>query len=70
MDKILRVRTTSESVPRVSKRRTHRSAACLRARYCTGVPMLLGLIYLAIARGTDSSTRVEKFYLCGWNPGV
>jgi CheY-like chemotaxis protein len=32
------------STARVSKRLTHRSTACLRARYCTGVPMLLGLI--------------------------
>jgi len=32
------------STARVSKRLTHRSAACLRARYCTSVPMLLGLI--------------------------
>jgi len=28
------------TVPRaIAARRTHRSTACLRARYCTGVPM-------------------------------
>src|SRR5262252_4446732 len=33
------------STARVSKRPADESAACLRARYCTGAPMLLGLIY-------------------------
>src|SRR5215475_3788141 len=32
------------STARASKRPFHRSAACLRARYCTGVPMPQGLI--------------------------
>jgi len=32
------------STARVSKRLTYESAACLRARYCTGVQMLRGLI--------------------------
>ena len=33
------------TVPRaIAARRTHWSAACLRARYCAGVSMLLGLI--------------------------
>jgi hypothetical protein len=44
----------SDSTARVSERLTDGAAACLRSRYCTGVPMLLGLIYLVTARGTDS----------------
>jgi len=32
------------STARVSKRLIDDSAACLRARYCTDVPMLFGLI--------------------------
>src|SRR5262245_53356808 len=45
------------STARVSKRRTHRSAACLRARYCTGVQMLLGPIYSLFGMCMQRSIR-------------
>src|SRR6266511_3074311 len=51
------------STARVSKRPTDESAACLRARYSTGAPMLLGLIsietfgFIFLAASVDRTAR-------------
>ena len=50
-------RKIGTATARVSKRPSHRSAACLRARHCTGVSMLRGLIFV---NADESTTRFNS----------
>jgi len=59
-------RTTQDrySTARVSKRLTDGTAACLRARYCTGVPMLRGPIWIRRLQYRQAFARLSRRRTC------